>query len=127
MRSLIAGIRTIVVDHSPAALHAICSLVARQTNMVFVGAATNAPDGLVLARSVHPDLVLMDVDMPIMEAVEAIACLERDCPKARVVIVTVHDIPQLRELCYKRGAGAFIAKDTLHEELPVVIRQLFGD
>lgn len=124
---LMSGIRTIVVDDSAAALRAICSEVARQPNLVFVGAATNGREGVALARSLRPDLVLMDLEMPIMGGIEATSRLERDCPTARVVVVTIHDTPELRRLCHERGAGAFIAKDALHDELPVVVRKLFGN
>jgi DNA-binding NarL/FixJ family response regulator len=44
-----------------------------------------------------------------------------------VVTVTVHDTPELRKLCCDRGAHAFIAKDALEDELPVVILEVLGD
>ncbi len=121
------GIRTIVVDDSPTALHAICSVVARQQELKFVGAASNGREGLALARSLHPDLVLLDLEMPVMNGIEATSCLGRECPEACVVVVTVHDKPGLRKLCYERGARGFIAKDALKDELPVVVRKLFGN
>jgi DNA-binding NarL/FixJ family response regulator len=122
-----AGVRTIVVDDSPAALRAMCSVVARQNNLSFVGAATNGREALALARSVRPDLVLLDLEMPVMDGIEATSRLGRECPAAHVVIVTVHDTPELRKLCYERGAGGFIAKHTLNDALPVVVLQLFGN
>lgn len=121
------AIRTIVVDDSPSALRAVCSVVTRQPNLVFVGAATNGLEALTLARTLHPDLVLLDLEMPVMGGVEATRYLERECPSARVVIVTVHDSAILRKICYERGASGFIAKDKLHEQLPVVVRELFGN
>lgn len=120
-------IRTIVVDDSPAALRAICSVVARQENLTFIGAASNGREALTLARSLHPDLALLDLEMPVMDGIEAASCLGRDCPATRVVVVTVHDSPELRKLCYERGARGFIAKDALKDELPIVVRELFGN
>ncbi len=116
-----------VVDDSPNALRAICSVVARQQNLRFVGAATNGREALALARSLHPDLVLLDLEMPVMNGIEATSCLGRDCPTTRVVIVTVHDTPGVRKLCYECGASAFIAKDALSDELPAVIVKLFAN
>ncbi len=107
---LASGIRTIVVDDSPAALHAISALVARQVNLVFVGAAANGHEALALARNVHPDLVLLDLAMPIMGGFDVLPILERDHPATRVVIVTAHDTPELRRLCLERGAAGFVAK-----------------
>jgi DNA-binding NarL/FixJ family response regulator len=121
------GIRTIVVDDSPAALRAMCSVVAREKNLSFVGAATNGRDAVALARTVHPDLVLLDLEMPVMDGIEATSCLSHDCPAARVVIVTVHNTTELRKRCYERGASAFIAKDVLKEELPSIVQELFSN
>ncbi len=121
------GIRTIVVDDSPTALRAICSVIAQQQELRFVGAASNGREGVALARTVHPDLVLLDLEMPVMNGIEATSCLGRDCPEACVIVVTVHDKPGLRKLCYERGARGFIRKDSLKDELPVVVRQLFSN
>jgi DNA-binding NarL/FixJ family response regulator len=115
-----------VVDDSPRALRAICSAVARQQGLSLVGAAANGREALALARSLQPELVLLDLEMPVMDGIEATSCLARECPATRVVIVTVHDTPELRKLCYKRGARGFIAKDALSEELPMVVQELFG-
>ncbi len=120
------GIRTIVVDDSPAALRAMCSLVAREKSLRFVGAATNGRDALTLAKRVQPDLVLLDLEMPVMDGIEATGYLSLDCPAARVVIVSVHDTPELRKLCCELGASGFITKDVLMDELPIVLLDLFG-
>ncbi len=120
-------IRTMVVDDSPTALRAICSVVARLQNLSFVGTATNGREALALARNLRPDLVLLDLDMPVMNGIEATSCLGRDCPTTRVVIVTVHDTSGLRKLCYERGASGFIAKEVLTDELPTVVQKLFGN
>jgi DNA-binding NarL/FixJ family response regulator len=114
------------VDDSPNALRAMCSMVARQPGLSIVGSATNGREALAAARSLRPDLVLLDVEMPVMDGIEATSCLGRECPAARVVIVTVHDTPELRKLCHDRGACGFIPKDALKDELPKVVRRLFG-
>jgi CheY-like chemotaxis protein len=119
-------IRTVVVDDSPAVLHAMCSVVERQPNLRFVGAASNGREALILARDLRPDLILLDVQMPVMSGMDATSCLGRDCPTTCVVIVTAHDSPELRRQCYKRGARGFILKEALNEQLPVVVRDLFG-
>jgi two-component system response regulator DesR len=121
------GIRTIVVDDSPAARRAMCSVISRQQSLNFVGAASNGLEALALARSVRPDLALLDLEMPVMDGIETMSCLGRDCPAIRVVVVTIHDTPELRKRCYERGARGFIAKDALRDELPIVVHELFGN
>ncbi len=116
-----------MVDDSPNALRAMCSMMARQPNLSIVGSATNGREALAVARSLRPDLVLLDLEMPVMDGIEAMSRLGRECPTTRVVIVTVHDTPELRKLCHDRGACGFIAKEALKDELPTVVLRLFGD
>ena len=119
-------IRTMVVDDSPVALRAMCSAVARQRSLKFVGSATNGKAALELARSVHPDLVLLDLEMPLMDGIEATTRFRLECPATRVVILTVHNTPEMRKLCLERGASAFIPKEAMNDELPKVIKDLFA-
>jgi DNA-binding NarL/FixJ family response regulator len=104
----------------------MCSVVARQPNLRLVGAATNGREALELARRLRPDLVLLDLEMPVMDGLEATYCLGRECPATRVIAVTVHDTPELRKLCLGRGACGFIAKDALERELFTVVLGVFG-
>ncbi len=121
------AIRAIVVDDSPTALRTICLVLARRQNVEVVGAATHGHAAVALARTLQPDLVLLDLEMPLMGGIEATSRLVRECPAICVVIVTVHDSPELRKVCQERGARGFIAKTALTDELPVVIQQLFGN
>lgn len=120
------GIRTIVVDDSRAALRAMCSVVARQTHLSVVGAATNGREALALARRLRPDLVLLDPEMPVMGGIEATSRLGREVLQRTLFIATVHHTPELRKLSDEYGARGFIAKDVLNDELPVVLLKLFG-
>ncbi len=104
----------------------MCSVVARQPTLSIVGSATNGREALAVARSLRPDLVLLDLEMPVMDGLEAMARLGRECPGTRVVIVTIHDTPELRRLCCRQGAYGFIAKDALEDELPTVVMSLLG-
>lgn len=118
-------IRTIVVDDSPAALRAMSAVVARQPKLALVGEACNGQQALELARTVKPDLVLLDLEMPVMDGLQATARLRQDCPAARVVVVTVHNTESICSLCLQRGASGFIAKTEFKDELPRVVSELF--
>jgi two-component system nitrate/nitrite response regulator NarL len=127
MELLQRQIRTIIVDDSAIALQTVCSVAGRAQNLVIIGTATNGNAALEMVRTLHPDLVLLDVEMPVMSGIEATSCIAREAPETRVVIVTVHDSPELRRVCRERGAHGFVAKTALKDELPAVVRQLFGD
>jgi len=119
------AIRTLVVDDSTAALHSICSFLKLQPNIDIVGTATDGCQGLASAHALHPDLVLVDVQMPVMNGVEAARRLRQDLPATRIIMVTVHDSPEVRQACRESGADGFIAKEHLDEELPALLEQLF--
>ena len=118
-------IRTLVVDDSPAALHSICYFLRLQPNITVVGTATDGREGLASAYALHPDLALIDVQMPVMNGIEAAARLRQDLPATRIIMVTAHDSPEVRQACRASGADGFIAKEHLDEELPALLEHIF--
>jgi DNA-binding NarL/FixJ family response regulator len=126
MDALPQSIRTLVVDDSAAALHSICLFLKLQPNINIVGTARDGRQGLTSARALHPDLVLLDVQMPLMNGIEAATRLRQDMPGTRIIMVTVHDSPEVREACRECGADAFIAKEHLDEEFPAIVEDIFA-
>ncbi len=125
MRVGLHSIRTLIVDDSAAALNSVCGFLKLQQNVEIVGTAADGSEGLSAAHALHPDLVLMDVQMPVMNGIEAASRLRQELPATRIVMVTVHDNPEVRQACRESGADAFIAKEHLDEEFPVLIEQMF--
>jgi DNA-binding NarL/FixJ family response regulator len=119
-------IPTLVADDSPAYLRALCAFLQEQPNVKVVATARDGQEALDLALSLQPELVLLDVQMPRMNGVEAASELGRQCPAMCVVMVTAFDTPELRQACMKCGARGFIQKDFLRQQLPTLLRQVFG-
>jgi DNA-binding NarL/FixJ family response regulator len=119
-------IPTLVVDDSPAFLRAFCSFLQEQPSLKVVATARDGREALTLAEELRPELVLLDVQMPGMNGVETASQLGRQCPAICVVMVTALDAPELRQACLKCGARGFIHKDDLRQQLPVLLRQVFG-
>ena len=126
MDTLPQSIRTLVVDDSPAALHSICGFLKLQPNIDIVGTATDGRQGLASAHALRPDLVLIDVQMPVMNGIEATVRLRRDLPATRIIMVTVHDTPEVRQACRECGADGFIAKEHLDEVFPTIVEDIFA-
>ncbi len=118
-------IRTLIVDDSIAALHSICCFLRLQPNIEIVGTATDACQGLASAHASRPDLALIDVQMPGMNGIEAAARLRQDLPATRIIMVTVHDSPEVRQACRESGADGFIPKEHLDEDLPLLLKRFF--
>jgi DNA-binding NarL/FixJ family response regulator len=119
-------ILTLVVDDSPAFLRAFCSFLQEQPNLKIVATARNGREALALAEELQPELVLLDVQMPGMNGVEAARQLGAQCPAACVVMVTALDAPELRQACLQCGARGFIHKNDVRHELPRLLQQVFG-
>jgi CheY-like chemotaxis protein len=117
-------IRVVVVDDSPATLRTICSYLGKQARVEVVATAADGSEALLLVERLQPDAVLMDVQMPGMNGLEAAALLTKQFPAIPVVILTAHDTPGLERACRDRGAFGFVNKRRLDQELPVLLHQL---
>lgn len=112
-----ARIRVLVVDDHPIVRSGIASVLASQSDFEIVGEAGNGADAVDAAKRVAPDLVLMDLRMPVQNGVEATAAIVAERPATRVVILTTYasDGEVLRAI--EAGAVGYLLKDVPHDEL----------
>src|ERR1700757_2272443 len=122
MSAGISRIRVLAVDDHPIVRQGIAGLVGIQTDMILVGEASNGRDAIQQFRVHHPDVTLMDLQMPEMNGLDALIALRNEFPDAKVVVLTTYlgDVQILRAL--KAGAQAYLLKNTLHKELLEAIR-----
>lgn len=124
MTADISHIRTMVVDDSPRFLHTVCSFLSQCKAVDVVATANSASEALQAVDRLRPDLVLMDFHMPLVNGLEAMAQIRRRFPATRVVIITGHDSPELREAALESGALAFIPKLYVSRELPHLLARI---
>ena len=84
-------IRILLVDDQPLFRRALATLIAEQPRLSVVGEAQNGLEAVEMARTLGPDLVLMDVEMPVMNGVEATRRIREELPAVKVVILTVSE------------------------------------
>ena len=115
-------IRILAVDDHPMLLEGIASLVGSQPDMKLIAEASTGREAVEQFRKHRPDLTLMDLQMPDMDGVEAMAAICGEFPDARIIVLTTYkgDVKILRAL--KAGARAFLLKGLLQKELLETIR-----
>jgi DNA-binding NarL/FixJ family response regulator len=114
-----SGSRLLLADDHGLFLHALVKLLT--PNHVVVGAVENGRALLESFRSLHPDVVVTDITMPLMNGLEAIRQLRKEGNAPKAVILTMHDDPALVRESFDAGASAFLTKTSAAEELLVAI------
>ena len=122
MSGEVSKIRILAVDDHPVVRQGIAGLVGIQTDMILVGEASNGRDAIQQFRTHHPDITLMDLQMPEMNGIDALIAIRNEFSEAKVIVLTTYagDTQILRAL--KAGAQAYLLKNTLHKELLETIR-----
>ena len=124
MSSGSSQIRILAVDDHALVLDGIAGLVSVQPDMVMAGEASNGREAIQQFRVLHPDITLMDLQMPEMNGLDALIAIRNEFPDAKVIVLTTYagDVQILRAL--KAGAQAYLLKSTLHKELLQTIRSV---
>jgi DNA-binding NarL/FixJ family response regulator len=115
-------IRVLAVDDHPLLREGIAALISNQSDMELVAEASNGREAVEQFRKHHPDITLMDLQMPEMGGIDAMGAIRGEFPDARIIVLTTYvgDVQVLRAL--KAGARAYLLKGLLRKELLETIR-----
>jgi len=117
-------IRVLLADDHTAMREALALLLNAQGDMDVVAEAANGRDACQKARSLKPDVVVLDLSMPEVSGIRAAEILQQDCPRVKVLALTMHeDESYLRELVRMKAAG-YVLKRAASEELLRAIREV---
>ncbi|XKD95049.1 two-component system response regulator NarL [Morganella morganii] len=98
-------------------------LISMEPSLTVAGEAGNGRDGIALAESLDPDLILLDLNMPEMNGFETLDILRRKPLSGRVVVFSVSNYREDLITALRRGADGYLLKDMEPEELLVALRQ----
>jgi DNA-binding NarL/FixJ family response regulator len=115
-------IRVVLVDDQALFRAGIRMLVDSQPDLEVVGEAANGAEGVDIVRREHPDVVLMDIRMPVLDGLAATAELLRDPDPPRIVMLTTFDLDEAAARAIRGGASGFLLKDADPEFLLAAIR-----
>jgi DNA-binding NarL/FixJ family response regulator len=115
-------IRILAVDDHPILRQGIAGLIADESDMTLVAEAANGREAIQQFRTHHPDITLMDLQMPEMNGLDAMIAIRGEFPEARIIVLTTYtgDVQARRAL--QAGARAYLLKNSLHKELLDTIR-----
>jgi DNA-binding NarL/FixJ family response regulator len=116
------SVRVVVVDDQALVRTGFSAILSTEGDIEVVGEAADGAAALVLCEQVTPDVVLMDIRMPVMDGVEATRQLMASQSPPRVLILTTFDLDDLVHSALQAGASGFLLKDALPNELVHAIK-----
>ena len=126
MSEEIGKARLIIADDHALLRSGIRSMLASDPDLEVVGEAADGLEALELCRTLHPDLVLMDVRMPRMDGLAATRAIKEEFPRISVVMVTMQDDPDYLFEAVVAGAAGYVLKGATPDQLTDAVRRVLG-
>jgi DNA-binding NarL/FixJ family response regulator len=119
-------IRILLVDDQPSVLRGLRMRLGLEDDLEVVGEAYDGAQAVDLVSTQRPDVILMDIEMPVMDGITATRRIARAHPGCAVVVLSLHDDWATRELAHEAGAATFVAKHEIDRTLTDAIRTSLG-
>ncbi len=120
-----ALIRVLLVDDHPLVIDGIQARLEDEGGIEVVGRASNGQEAIEAAHNLKPDVVLMDISMPVMNGLEATKVLQQQMPETRVLILSMHDNREYMVQLIQSGAKGYILKDVSAAEMVSAVETVY--
>ena len=114
-------IRILIVDDVEHVRQSLRQILHLSQELTVIGEASNGLEAIKAAETLKPDVVLMDLEMPVLGGLEATRRIKDKQPEIGIVIVTIHGSQEDRERAIKAGSDAFVVKEAPTEQLIAAI------
>ena len=111
------AIRVLIVDDVAPVRRGLRTVLSLSGELEIVGEASNGLEAIRLTESLKPDVVLMDLEMPVMDGYRATRQIKTKFPECRIVALTVHDYESARAEAHESGVDAFLVKGASVESI----------
>src|SRR5579864_2770606 len=112
----------LIADDHPLFRHGVAALLASTSDLQVVGEASSGDEAIVLADSLQPDLILMDIQMPGVNGIEATRRIVHTSPHIRILIVTMFEDDPSVFSAMRAGAHGYILKDAQKDDILRAVR-----
>ena len=120
------GVRVLIADDHRLFAEALEAILAGESSIEVVGRARNGAEALELTLELEPDVVLMDISMPVMDGVEATRRIRESRPDACVLMLTGSNAPADVDRARDAGAAGYVTKDRIASQLVEAIVEAAG-
>lgn len=114
--------RVVVADDQALVRGGFAMMLSAHDDIEVVGEAKDGREAVELARSSHPDVVLMDIQMPVLDGISATQEILRDSDPPRVVVLTTFDVDEYVVEALRAGASGYLLKDVEPHDLVAAVR-----
>ncbi len=110
-------IRVILVDDHAIVREGVRSLLGKRDNIEVVAEATDGREAIAIATQFRPDVVVLDISMPLMDGLEATRQIKKECPDTKILVLTMHDDEEYFFQFLRAGASGYVTKRAASREL----------
>lgn len=118
-------VKVLIVDDLPRVREGLRTVLELEEDLEIAGEAADGCEAITLARRLRPDIVLMDLEMPELDGIEATRRIKQHDPAAGIIVLTIHSDSHFMERADAAGADAFIEKGSSIRELIEAIRSVW--
>jgi DNA-binding NarL/FixJ family response regulator len=120
-------VRVLIADDHSVMRQGLSSFLGQEPDIAIVGEAANGASALEKARALRPDVILMDLDMPEMNGIEATRIIHSEMPRIRIIGLSMYEEMEQATAMYEAGAVAYLNKCCSLKELMGTIRRCVGN
>ena len=117
-------IEILIVDDRRLIVEGVKAILEQEPEIEIVGTAVNGRAAIAQARKLRPDIVLLDIEMPIMNGITATKYISKYLPNTRIIILTSHKSQKYLDRAFMAGASGYLLKESLIEDLKQAIYSL---
>lgn len=119
--------RILIVDNFPTWRGLIKTLLALTPEWQLAGEASNGPEAEARVRELRPDIVLLEIDLPVIDGIQLARRLHAEYPETRLVFLTTENSPEMAEFALSAGALGYVLKVSVVEELLLALNAVMAN